>query len=286
MTEIDKRFAKELDKKLAKLYDKQFDLKLSILGAKDTIKHIEKYSPNNEYRKSSAVRYVQDLEQEYEQVTKELKEAEKYYTGWSRAFLVVNSNGHIHSSMECSTCFSTTRFVWLTEMSAEDRLEVAKLAGEKACTICYPDAPSEYFLRKCELEDPEVVKARAEREQRREQIRQERELKGIKDLDGTPLKVNEYGRYRQELKTLRSAEIWVVDAGVFIEEYEEKPRPHQEAEYKVKKSDYERVIKAIAVKRNVPTKQVGEEVAKKVAKKVEQSRKALERWLQQNPQYR
>lgn len=57
--------------------------------------------------------------------------------GWTRAFLVNNSNGHVHSSMQCSTCTPTTRFHWVTEYSDSTEDEIVAAAGERACTVCY-----------------------------------------------------------------------------------------------------------------------------------------------------
>src|SRR5271166_137679 len=45
-----------------------------------------------------------------------IEEAESEYTGWSRFFLVTSSQGHIHSSMRCSSCFQTTTYGWLPEL--------------------------------------------------------------------------------------------------------------------------------------------------------------------------
>jgi len=63
---------------------------------------------------------------------------------WTRAFLVTNGNGHVHSSMSCSTCNrggQSTQFQWLVEFSDHDESEVVAAAGWRACTVCYPSAP-------------------------------------------------------------------------------------------------------------------------------------------------
>lgn len=66
--------------------------------------------------------------------------------GWNRFFLVTSSNGHIHSSMNCSTCKIRTRFTWLPGASGQteaeaiaerDKLDSAALL----CTVCFPNAP-------------------------------------------------------------------------------------------------------------------------------------------------
>lgn len=82
--------------------------------------------------------------------------------GWTRAFLVQNKGGHVHSSMHCSTCYPRTRYAWLTEYSGKDEEEIVYAAGELACTTCYPSAPTDVLNRVGEIRRP----ADLEREQR------------------------------------------------------------------------------------------------------------------------
>ena len=58
---------------------------------------------------------------------------------WSRTFVV--PGGHVHSSMNCHTCFPTTSFHWYVEFSGADEAEIVENAGDRACTVCYPTAP-------------------------------------------------------------------------------------------------------------------------------------------------
>jgi hypothetical protein len=59
--------------------------------------------------------------------------------GWNRFFLV--QDGHIHSSMNCSTCYVTTRFSWLPELSGLTEADAVEAYGEILCSICFPSAP-------------------------------------------------------------------------------------------------------------------------------------------------
>lgn len=89
---------------------------------------------------------------------------------WTRAFLVNNSNGHVHRSMHCTTCFPTTQYHWVTEMSDHSEQEIVEKAGERACTVCYPSAPVEVLARPTQLFTPDEqakAKAREEREAKR-----------------------------------------------------------------------------------------------------------------------
>lgn len=79
---------------------------------------------------------------------KEPFEAEFEELHWSRFFLVRNNGGHIHSSMACSTCFPTTLFGWLPELSGLTEKEAVEAHGTILCSICFPSAPVEWTLGK------------------------------------------------------------------------------------------------------------------------------------------
>ena len=70
-----------------------------------------------------------------------LKAAEDKYESWSRFFIVQNVGGHIHSTMSCSTCYPTTDFGWLPDLSGLTEADAVEEWGEILCTICFPDAP-------------------------------------------------------------------------------------------------------------------------------------------------
>lgn len=71
-------------------------------------------------------------------------EAAKEYEGWSRFYLVTSSKGHIHSSMDCSTCQWTTTFAWLPTVSGLTEAEAVAEHGAILCTVCFPSAPLEH----------------------------------------------------------------------------------------------------------------------------------------------
>lgn len=71
----------------------------------------------------------------------EIGRLEATYTGWSRFFLVTSSPGHVHSSMYCSTCYPSTRYGWLPEMSGQSEAEAVAEFGPTLCTVCFPSAP-------------------------------------------------------------------------------------------------------------------------------------------------
>jgi hypothetical protein len=254
----------EIDTALAELYDKKYELRLSVERAEQEVLFVEKYYPSNQVRKEQAETRVIAVKNKLAELATEIAEVEKLYTGWTRAFLVSNANGHIHSTMSCATCFDTTRFIWLPNLSGEDRLKIAELAGEGACTICYPDAPSEYFLRKCQLEDPKKVQAREEREAKKKERDAKKLLTGITNPDGTDLVIRER-RYNNTIKTERTAQIWAVDNLYWISQYADKDWLAEQVEER--KQNHEIVLAALAHKRGTSVEEQRELIAKKLKAK-------------------
>lgn len=76
----------------------------------------------------------------------EIIEQDKLYTGWSRFFLVAQANGHIHSSMSCSTCYPTTQYGWLPTLSGLTEADAVAAQGPRLCTVCFPSAPVEWTV--------------------------------------------------------------------------------------------------------------------------------------------
>jgi hypothetical protein len=62
--------------------------------------------------------------------------------GWFRAWLVDNASGHIHSSMDCSTCYPTTEFVWLPEYSGRTEAELIADARSRPAPSASPQPRS------------------------------------------------------------------------------------------------------------------------------------------------
>ncbi|MBF4459385.1 hypothetical protein [Pseudoclavibacter sp. VKM Ac-2867] len=123
---------------------------------------------------------------------------------WPRAFVV--PQGHVHSSLGCTTCYPTTRFQLLPEYSGKTEDELVEDAGDRACTVCLPSAPVD---RPTKMELPEERQAREAR-QAQTQERDEKKLaaaaKAITTPDGEPLKVGGWAsRWPTTIKTERAA---------------------------------------------------------------------------------
>ena len=65
-------------------------------------------------------------------------ELDKLYTGWSRFFLVTSNSGHVHSSMYCHTCYPTTEYGWLPELSGKTEAQAVAKLGDTLCSRCFP----------------------------------------------------------------------------------------------------------------------------------------------------
>jgi hypothetical protein len=121
---------------------------------------------------------------------------------WTRAFVV--PGGHVHSSMECSTCYPTTAFSWLPDYSGADESKIVEDAGERACTICYPSAPVEVLSRPTKIysdEERKDLEAKAARAAELARKRNEKSAKAISAPDGQPLYVTLSWGYKDRIAT-------------------------------------------------------------------------------------
>lgn len=122
---------------------------------------------------------------------------------WSRFYLVDNSNGHIHSTTACGTCFPTTQFRWVTSLSGQTEAEAVAELGEILCSVCYPSAPSAWT----DGESRATIEARAEREAKaaaRAAKKRDKALVPDSIEGGYP---TQYGRDR--IKTTHAAKQWL-----------------------------------------------------------------------------
>lgn len=95
----------------------------------------------------SALERLQDAREKVAATTVQIEERDEVFRargGWSRFFLVENANGHIHSSMNCSTCRPSTQFSWLPTVSGKTEKEAVSEHGPMLCTVCFPSAPLEW----------------------------------------------------------------------------------------------------------------------------------------------
>lgn len=205
---VTKEFAVKIDTELSSWHDKRWTVFYKIEEAQETIKFYEKHYPNRFEEIEKYKNKASKLNLEYAQIKLEIAKLDAIYNQdpWTRAFLVINSNGHVHSSMNCSTCFATTRYQWLIQYSNDDEKTIVEDAGQDACTICYPSAPAEVLNRASRIVTADKVakaKAKAERDAKRE-------ARIAKEKANAPTKSGEFlyfkeGKYTRVIKTERTA---------------------------------------------------------------------------------
>lgn len=134
--------------------------------------------------------------------------------GWTRYYLV--EGGHLHydvSADRCSRIWSTSHY-WLTEFSGQNSSGVIELAGDRVCTICFPDAPVAVQERPSRLltkTEQEKAEAARQREEKRTQAAKARAAKAIVDPEtGGPLVITVHG-WNETIKTERAAATALVD---------------------------------------------------------------------------
>lgn len=190
---------------------------------------------------------------------------------WSRFYLVDNGSGHVHKSMDCSTTYPTTEWVWLPEFSGADEAGVVALARSQACTVCFPSAPVD--SRRGSIENPAKRKSRLQREAEKAARLAAKIEKGLTD-DGSELLVewvedapgydrNSFGEkvwsirprlQRERFKTERAAVTWMV-----------QQKAYGAQSRGVKGPAFDRIVLALAEKHSKTVEEVNAEIAVKVA---------------------
>lgn len=131
--------------------------------------------------------------------------------GWTRYYLVDSYDGHVHRDADRYRCSRTraTVHIWLTEQSGMPAAELVELAGERACTLCFPDAPVDVLRRPSVFTPPTAVEKEARAVERRERARVKAE-KAITNPDGSRLVVTWRGS-RETPATLIAAQRLALD---------------------------------------------------------------------------
>lgn len=197
---------------------------------------------------------------------------------WPRAFLVTNASGHVHSSMGCSTCFAPgydnsgnlrrgTEFHWLTEYSGASEDDIIDAAGERACSVCYPDAPVESRNKPTRMfSDDEKLKAAEKIERgKAKAAKAAKALEKAITPDGTPLDVPGIG-YPAPFKTEQAATSWAVDKILMDRTYEMYEMND------TKRAGVEIVKDAIAAKHDWTREEVDAHLEKKIVAKAKREK--------------
>lgn len=205
--------AKTVDTKLADLYFQEFKLDSN---ASDYARLITK-NPSS-VQVSGWQDTLKMTMKRLEAVQTRIADLEEVFVAagtWTRFFAVIG--GHLHKDRSCSSCFPTTQFAWMPEFSAQDAEGVVDMAGEFACTVCFPDAP----VNKVSMLPMHVAEREAAAERKAE-----REAKATKAAD------DKIVVGREVYKTLRAAEnriSWEIESALsrkFAQAQDESHRAH------------------------------------------------------------
>lgn len=260
----------EIDTELYGLYGKLADLNTNLDRAHRLLKLIEETEPGS-YEALLPQRSPQRRAELHSEMLRLRSEADALRSDeitprevewrrrgcWTRYYMVDNTNGHVHKDTHCTTCFFTTRYSWLVEQSGMSAEDLVKLAGEKACTVCFPWAPVDTLKQKTRLESVEKKAARLEREAKKAAREAKAAASAITNPDGTPLREN--GGRGSIIKTIRSAWIEITNEAWYQKAWGDEDGRHQR--------EMEHLAKAIAHKEGKTVEQVIEEAKKKAAKR-------------------
>ncbi|SEP50614.1 hypothetical protein [Amycolatopsis saalfeldensis] len=176
--------------------------------------------------------------------------------GWTRAWLVLNTGGHVHRTMACRTCFPSTQFGWLTQLSGHDESEIVEQAGEAACTECYPSAPVEFRNQPSRIKTPEQLARDKEKVERA----MAKAAKAITAPDGSPLHTKRYGQIDTEFTARRT----YADALAHARHLTRASIAHHRDTIAAYREDAQLILTALAAKHGRTEDDLRDEMAPKV----------------------
>lgn len=133
---------------------------------------------------SGLAREMDSLEPKLNAVSSRIRALNGVYLAynWNRAYIV--SGGHVHNTPNrCPGLQAGTVTHMLPECSALTEAEVVELAGERACTHCYPSAPLSARQQASKLFAPDE-EAKAERKIERQRKADEKEAREVRVPEG------------------------------------------------------------------------------------------------------
>lgn len=130
---------REIDTKLSEIYEPRSGAIAAIGGAMRRLE--QAHVKRNPARRAELEKTIENAKAAITALDAKAEPFEAIYRAnpWTRFFLV--PGGHLHNSQRCASFRWNTSVYWLPEYSGKTEAEIVALAGERACTICYPSAP-------------------------------------------------------------------------------------------------------------------------------------------------
>jgi len=210
----------EIDTLLVEIWDKKARVNNWIVSNQKTLDRYKHRGGAIQYQIDECLASIAKYKAKYA----ELREQEAPFTAewdrrghWSRHWHVANTNGHIHHTTRCSTCYASTRYAFRPELSGINSAELVAIVGEVACTVCFPEAPTfkgfgDGTSQLAKLSEVEKAAKAAEKAERAAK----KAAKAITQPDGQPLREmswrsNETGK-GNVIASLVSAQRGLVDS--------------------------------------------------------------------------
>jgi hypothetical protein len=274
----------EIDTRIAAILFRRVEIENGLMRAQYVLD--SKYVSAESTAKAEAE--IKAFNAERDELITERETLDDEYRGrgtWTRYFLVTNTNGHVHTSTECDTCFDDTDFGWLTQFSGTEQDEMGKLSGEAACARCFPNLPAEVMQAKrdARIDTPKRIAEREERDAAKAAREAKKAAKAAKDAaeaitnpDGTPLMDSIDWVVKSETK---ARSLYVEDAAmaIFFGTPAQVFQGSTDNAYHVRvcgeyaashAKDAQRYLAALAHKAGVTTEEMAAQLDKKVQAKV------------------
>lgn len=138
------RFEVEVDTAVAAIWVKIYERQSYIAKCRQSLEY--RFIASNEQRVAEVNAQIENHKEVLKALYEEASEIEAPFrkNPWNRFFLV--QGGHIHRSMNCSTCYSTTQFGWLPALSGLTEADAVEAHGTRLCSVCFPTAPVEWTV--------------------------------------------------------------------------------------------------------------------------------------------
>ena len=108
---------------------------------------------------------IQNLDKQRKRLVAKVDEKNSIHKahGWSRYYLCLSVNGHVHSDPRCPSLKYNSSLAWLVELSADSEADVVAEYGADVCTVCNPTAPVVKWSKSQNARDEKAAEKNAEK---------------------------------------------------------------------------------------------------------------------------